>query len=214
MDIENLKYGRTPHLLFSETVTDDDKRLKDHNNFVGRDVVASIKMDGECSGITFTGKSHARSVDSKHHESRNHLKEFAASIKGSMPSDYKIFGENMYARHSIEYNELDSLFYGFAMYKGQTCLSWEETLDWFALLDITPVPVIYSGIWDESLVKELFKSVVSNGHEGIVVRLSNAFEYHDMGVSIAKAVRFNHVQTSKHWMHQQCIRNKVKKVVV
>ena len=65
------KYGRTFHLPFSLGQTDDDKTLKDCSMFEGKNVVATVKVDGENSTYYSDGYFHARSLDSKSHESRN-----------------------------------------------------------------------------------------------------------------------------------------------
>lgn len=41
------KYPRTYHLPFSETITEDDKRLKDTKQFENMNVVITEKMKGE-----------------------------------------------------------------------------------------------------------------------------------------------------------------------
>jgi hypothetical protein len=47
-----MKYSRTPHLPWSEGATSDDKMLKTTDMFVGKRVIASLKMDGENTGMT------------------------------------------------------------------------------------------------------------------------------------------------------------------
>ena len=42
-----IKYPRTWHHPISEGVTDDDKVLKDTSNFEGKEIVVTVKMDGE-----------------------------------------------------------------------------------------------------------------------------------------------------------------------
>lgn len=48
MGTEWKKYPRTPHLPWSGTIADDDKRLETVRNFIGREVVVTEKLDGEC----------------------------------------------------------------------------------------------------------------------------------------------------------------------
>jgi hypothetical protein len=161
-------------------------------------------MDGENSSL-YKNYSHARSLDSNNHPSRNFLKAFHATFKEEIPEYWRICGENLYATHSIHYEELKSYFYGFSIWDRENyCLSWEETLEWFSLLGITPVTVIYSGIWNEELIKNLNYG----NHEGCVVRNSDSFHYLDF----SKNVRTKHVQTDKHWMSQEIVPNKLKEV--
>lgn len=62
---KHVKYPKTPHLPWSEKCTDDDKKLKDIQHFIGKEVVASIKMDGENTTM-YDDKIHARSLNSNH----------------------------------------------------------------------------------------------------------------------------------------------------
>ena len=80
-------------------------------------------------------------------------------------------------------------------------------MDYFSMLGITPVPVLYSGIWDETAIRDLADSMDLNKAEGYVVRLADSFHYDDFGTSVAKFVRADHVQTDKHWRSQQFVPN-------
>jgi hypothetical protein len=73
------KYPRTYHLPSSPGATSDDKIHKTIPYTDGDDVVISMKMDGENSTL-YTDYYHARSIDSRHHPSRNWIKQFHASI--------------------------------------------------------------------------------------------------------------------------------------
>jgi hypothetical protein len=189
-----LKYPRTFHLPWTSALTSDDKILNNTNHFVGKRVVVTEKMDGE--NTTFSKEYiHARSLDSGNHPSRNWVKNFWNQIKFDIPDNFRVCGENMYAEHSIRYEDLDAYFLGFSLWINETCLSWDDTLYWFELLGITSVPVLYTGIWNEHLIKKLHQP----GTEGYVVRLEESFSYSDFKNSVAKYVRSGHVQTNKHW---------------
>jgi hypothetical protein len=95
------------------------------------------------------------------------------------------------------------------MWKDTSCLSWDETLEWFSLLNITPVPVLYDGIYDENLIKGLWP-IATHEAEGYVIRLADSFEYATFKLNVAKFVRPNHVTTDQHWSHQKIIPNKLK----
>lgn len=45
--MKRYKYPRTSHFVWSKGATSDDKILHDLSNFEGKEVVCSIKMDGE-----------------------------------------------------------------------------------------------------------------------------------------------------------------------
>jgi hypothetical protein len=178
------------------------------DNFIGKRVICTVKLDGENTSI-YPDHTHARSLDSANHPSRDWLKKFAAEFQHNLPEGFRVCGENLYAKHSIGYDDLESYFYGFSMWdENNICLSWDETVEWFQLLGVTPVQVLYDGIFSEGYIKTLF--VDDGSMEGYVVRLADAFSYEDFGKSVAKFVRKNHVTTGTHWLHQEIVPNKLK----
>lgn len=203
---ERVKYPRTHHVPWSPGVNDDDRVLHDLSAFHGRRVIASLKMDGECTSMYQSG-IHARSTDSASHPSRNLVKSFHARICGDIPQGWRVCGENLYAEHSIAYRNLQSYFMGFSVWDDRNqCLPWDETQEWFALLGIQPVPVLYDGLFDAALLRKLHKPVVDGQeHEGWVLRVADGFRYGAFRQCVAKFVRAGHVQTAKHWMHGQRI---------
>lgn len=204
-----MKYPRTPHLPFSQGATSDDKVLKDFSFFDGKEVVITEKMDGENSSL-YCDHCHARSLDSRHHLSRDWLKRLHGEIAHRIPYGYRVCGENLYAKHSIEYDNLSSYFYGFSVWDNETCLSWDDTLSWFGELHISPVNVLYRGVFTEQVVHDIVSSLDTNKQEGIVVRLADSFTYDEFGRSVAKWVRPNHITTEQHWMHDAITPNKLK----
>ena len=205
-----IKYPRTFHLPWSEELTSDDKFLKSLSGLENQEVVVTIKMDGENSSL-YHDYLHARSLDSKHHPSRDWLKQFHASIKNDIPKDWRVCGENLYAKHSIEYNDLESFFYGFSIWNEKNvALGWDETLEYFQLLGIKSVPVIYRGIFDEDKIKSCWTDELRQKHEGYVVRTTQEISYNDFKRKAAKMVRQAHVKTqSVHWMTATVVPNKL-----
>lgn len=226
---ERIKYSRTFHLPFSEGVTSDDKILLSLDQFIGKEVIVSEKIDGECSCVYPDGYTHARSLDSKHHPSRSWLKNYASTFCHDIPTGYRIYGENVFAFHSIFYTNLPSYFLLFGIYEGDKCLSWEETVELSQLLGLHTVPIIYQGVWDEQLIRKLWNGIGAFPTfetdkqnpvfpcdffpcqaEGFVVRLAEEFSVHDFSHSVAKMVRPNHVKTDSHWMEKTVIQNLLK----
>ena len=196
-----VKYQRTFHLPFSPGIHDDDKMIKDCSRFEGRNVVISLKMDGENTTCYSDGHVHARSIDSRGGEDRAWVKKFLTeNVCFNLPEGWRVCGENLWAQHSIGYDDLPSYFLGFSIWNElNECLSWAETLEYFELLSITPVPVIYSGIWDEKLCRKIASELDTTKVEGLVVRAAMSFPYGDFRYNVAKWVRPGHVQTTKHW---------------
>ena len=210
--LPHVKYPRTHHLPFSLGRTDDDRVIEDCSQFEGKNVVATLKMDGENTTAYADGYVHARSPDSQNHPSRNWVKNYLAGKLFDLPASWRLCGENVYAKHSIAYNNLDSYFYLFSVWNERNvCLNWADTTVWSELLDIPLVPVLYSGIWDEAVIKTLHKPEVDGQErEGFVVRLQDSFTYGDFRRSVAKFVRPQHVQTNQHWMRTETVKNKLK----
>lgn len=151
---------------------------------------------------------HARSVNGRHHASRDWVKNLWARISMEIPAGWRVCGENLFAQHSIIYTDLPTYFMGFSMWdERNVCLSWDETLEWLALLDIVPVPVLFDGIYDEEMIRALYRCERDWAtREGYVIRLADAFTYGQFRENVAKFVRKGHVQTTKHWMHGQAIK--------
>jgi hypothetical protein len=212
--VDKVKYPRTYHLPWSENMNDDDRMMsdKDMEWFKNQHIVITEKMDGENTTMYRSG-IHARSVNSRSHISQEWVKNFHASIAYEIPEGWRICGENLYAKHSIEYQELPSYFLGFSIWDDQNmCLSWDQTLEWFELLGITPVREMYRGIFENRLHEWMMEDFVWEKMEGYVLRPRGAFHYKDFRYRTAKFVRKNHIQTVQHWKHGQPVTpNKLRK---
>jgi len=202
------KYPRTLHLPWSPGLKGDDKRIESLEAFKGRRVIITEKMDGENSTL-YRGYMHARSLDGRHHLSRDWLKQFHATIQHDIPEGWRICGENLFAQHSIAYEDLRSYFLAFSVWdQYNRCLPWDETLEWLDLLGITSVPVVADGIFDEDWIRSLWDEKWDESKaEGYVVRLADGFSYAEFRKSVAKYVRKDHVQTDAHWMNGPIVRN-------
>ena len=213
--IDHVKYPRTFHLPWSPGATEDDRIMEDVSCFEGKDVVVTQKMDGENANL-YHDYYHARSLDSRTHISRSWIRNFHSKMGYNIPEGWRICGENMFAVHSIKYDNLPTYFLGFSIWNEKNvCLSWGETEEWAKLLDITLVPVIYAGKWKESTIRQ-FEEVCKKDEEkieGYVVRLANRFHYSEFKKSVAKYVRASHVRTHGHWMRSKFERNELASVV-
>ena len=203
--VDYVKYPRTYHLPWSESLTDDDRYYDNVEIFEGKDVVITEKLDGENTSL-YRDYYHARSTESRSHPSQDWCKNFHSQIKHDIPRGWRICGENMYSKHSIAYDKLDSFFYGFSIWDDKNvCLSWGETVEWFNLFGIATVPILYSGPFDATIAKDVFNNLDTNNQEGYVIRTADSFDYANFKNSIAKCVRKDHVQTVQHWKYGQPI---------
>lgn len=190
----------------------DDKVAKNVNHFLGKEVVVTEKLDGEGTTL-YRDYMHARSINSANHPSRHWVKTFHASFAYRIPNDWRLCGENVYAKHSIYYQALTSYFYLFSIWnEDNICLSWDETIAFAAELGIETVPVLYRGIFDEEIIKRTFTgiSLFDGEQEGYVIRNAGSFHYDDFQSNLGKFVRMDHVQTSEHWLQEEVIPNRLK----
>lgn len=162
--------------------------------------ITKRKMYGENTTM-MRDHFHARSVDGRRHESRDWVKNLWASLAADIPEGWRLCGENLFAMHSIRYESLQSYFLAFSVWTAQNaCLSWDETLEWFELLAVLPVEVLYRGPWDERVIRRLYDEKSDWGtHEGYVVRSAGSFSMRQFRSKVAKFVRKGHVQAAKHW---------------
>ena len=203
---EWVKYPRTHHFPWSQGVNDDDRVLQSLEAFYGQRVIFTEKKDGENTNF-YRDYMHARSVDGRSHPSRSWVKRFWSQICMDIPKGWRICGENLYATHSIHYTDLPSYFMGFSIWNDRNvCLGWDETLEWFELLGITPVPVLFDGIFDEKTVRALWSENDWDRIEGNVGRVAGEITYAQFRTHVGKFVRKGHVQTAKHWMRGQRIK--------
>jgi hypothetical protein len=205
-----IKYPRSFHLPWSESRTDDDRTLENCNHFIGKQVIATLKLDGENTSFYSDGYLHARSIDAESHFTQSWVRNLAAEVGYNLPEGWRVCGENLFAKHSIKYNDLATYFYTFSIWNDKNiCLSWDDTDTWASMLDLQLVPVFYRGIFDEKEIKAKFEPF-RNKHEGYVLRLVDSFHYSQFKYSLAKFVRKNHVQTSNHWKFERIERNGLK----
>ena len=205
------KYPRTYHLPWSLGSTNDDKFLESIEPFLDMDIVITEKMDGENTNM-YSDKYHARSIDSQEHPSRHFVKSIWGRIKHQIPYGWRICGENLYAKHSIFYDDIESYFMVFSIWdENNICFSWEETVDICNLLNLKTVPVIENNIkFNVDYLKKLAYNWNINKSEGYVIRNKNKFNFNDFHNNVAKWVRNEHVNNDKHWMFKKVVPNKLK----
>lgn len=203
-----MKYPKTYHLPWSPGINRDDKILKDLSGFKS-DLVLTIKMDGENTTM-YRNYIHARSLDSMNHPSRSMVKRIHAQMAYHIPEGWRICGENLYAKHSIEYKNLDSYFQVFSIWNRDRCLSIDETLCWCEKLNLVHVPIMKRGKFDIKSV-ELPEKYNGDPTEGYVIRVAREFTIEEFHSVVGKYVRKGHVQTDEHWMTRKVTPNKLKR---
>lgn len=214
--MDSRKYGRTFHYPFSPGTTSDDRINHDYWSYLQtiEQIVHTEKLDGENTCLNQYGvfaRSHAAPT---RHPWANYLKEKWHLIKNDL-GDLEIFGENIYAIHSIKYLDIEHHFYVFAVRHLDKWLSWEEVKFYAAMLDFPTVPElkIHQPTDQEILEKTVlnFANQPSTFQsedihtdekctmEGIVSRNVNEYLVKDFKQNVFKYVRKNHVKTDAHW---------------
>lgn len=190
-----------------------DLTIKDNHNFFANGILVH-----NCS-IYHNGYFHARSIDGNGHSSQDWLKKYIQSWCYLIPTNWRVCGENLFAKHSIQYefkNEKE-LFQVFGVYDNQNnCLSWDDVVNFCKEMNILTVPIIYIGKYDKDKILEAFNLYQKNAEEcgqeveGFVVRNFEKFSYDSFSQNVGKFVRNGHVQTDQHW-RTNWIKNKILK---
>jgi len=208
MDAE--KYPKTLHFPFSPGTHSDDRIAPDVDALVGAEIVVTEKLDGENTCLNQYGvfaRSHAAPT-------RNpwaaYLKPFWECVRRDL-GDLEVFGESLYAVHSIEYTGLDSHFYVFAVRENRRWLSWDDVAAYAGMLGLPTAPVLFRGTVERDAIQTLIEDLArrpsalsdpEGGHserEGVVARVARAFPNDAFPESVFKWVRRGHVQTDTFW---------------
>ena len=185
-----------------------DIQVKNNHNFFADNILVH-----NCT--MYNDYVHARSLDSASHPSQSWVKNLHSKMGYNIPDGWRVCGENLYAKHTIEYNNLNTYFNVFSIWNEKNeCLDWDQTLEWTKLLELRTVPIIYIGIWNECLIKKMYEpEYYGNECEGYVVRLFDSFNYGDYRKSLAKYVAKKFGDSlragSGHWRNKDVIRNKL-----
>lgn len=211
MESKYIKYPKTWHLPWSNLLK-DDRLMPNDDCFTGKQVVVTLKMDGENTSM-YNDHIHARSLDSNNHPSRNWVKGLWGQMRYMIPENMRICGENMYALHTVPYSDLPSYFLAFSVWEDTICLDWDKTLEFLEPLGLHTVPVIYEGVYDAKKIQDLFKEYETT-NEGYVVRLRDQFTIEEFQQSIGKFVRPEFRQaindSDVHWASKKIEPNKLK----
>lgn len=215
-----MKYPRTPYFNFSDSVDREDVRESGYfniENFLGKELVATIKMDG--SNCLWT-HDHIAARNGTHAtgSSFDYAKQLHAEVKDLIPPNIYIYGEWLYVKHSILYDNLDGYFQVFGVYDttANTWGSWQDVQYYARLVGAINVPGVRIIEPTENkktlieLITHIAQTIIQQGHEGIVVRNIKSFNNNDFNKNVAKFVRANHVQTGRHWSKQKIVINSTK----
>ncbi|KAF8899319.1 hypothetical protein BD779DRAFT_1465255 [Infundibulicybe gibba] len=212
------KFPRTSHLINLGAATSDDVVNTTDLSSISGQVNITEKIDGANMGFSLSSdrakiivQNRSHYVDSSSHEQfkklglwvERHEEELRALLGRDphFPERYILFGEWMFATHSIPYSRLPDHFIAFDFYD-RTTQSWADRGTLQRLLAPTTihlVPVLYEGpLPSEHDLRSMVqrKSVFWDGRvEGIYVKV----EKNERVVSRSKIVRGDFITGNEHW---------------
>lgn len=206
--MQRFKYPKTPHLPWSPGTQSDDRKLKSVDHFEGKQVYITEKLDGENTTF-YRDYVHARSIDSPTNFTRSWAQQFHSSIAHNIPEGFRICAENVWAEHSIRYENLQSYIYPFAVYDDNNyCLSYSDMITFLRTQVYKDLPnkwqqplhpkLMYRDVFDANAIEPIEIDISTT--EGYVLRTMDGFKYEDFDKHVAKYVRKGHVQTDEHWL--------------
>ncbi len=230
-----IKYPRTPH-LFGSKGTDDDRHMgaKDSAAFIADpSLIAEEKLDGTNVGIHFLKagrmvlQCRGHEINEGMHPQYDLFKQWTAMkrpvLEAMLADRFILFGEWLYARHSVFYRSLPHYFFEFDIYdKEASCfLSLDQRLEMLEGTGIHTVPVVHRGtakherlleLINESAFAAEFDNPLTGAMDARMEGLYLRTEAGDRGTGRAKIVRpefVERVKKSEHWQHQQMIPNQL-----
>lgn len=138
------KYPRTLHAHISLGTQSDDRFMPE--GYVAAfarlpKLVMTEKLDGQNTCFNEKGVFARSHTAPSIHPWDRPMRERWERMKKDL-GNLELFGENMFGIHSIEYHNLESYFYLFAVRQEDAWLSWEEVQFYAALFDFPTVPEI------------------------------------------------------------------------
>ncbi|QDV52263.1 RNA ligase family protein [Gimesia fumaroli] len=228
-----VKYPRTPH-LFGSTGTADDKRLgaQESERFIADpSLIVEEKIDGTNVGLHFSQSGElvlqcrGHLINEGMHPQYDLFKQWAvvkrSDLERMLEDRFILFGEWVYARHSIHYRSLPHYFFEFDIYDKiqQVFLSLPRRLELLAGTGIETVPVIHQGaitrktletLIGDSAFDSAFENPMTNRTDSLMEGVYLRTETTKAVTGRAKFVRpefVEKIKQSSHWQHQVMVPN-------
>lgn len=227
------KYPRTPH-LFGSKGTDDDKHLGEAESeafIADESLIVEEKIDGTNVGIHFTDSGElvlqcrGHLITEGMHAQYDLFKQWTAAkrhvLEEMLANRWILFGEWVYAQHSLHYRKLTHYFYEFDIYDKEqgVFLDLERRLGLLEGTGIQTVPVVQVGALNRDDLEGLigpsrfdshFENSVTDRPDNLMEGLYLRTEASGVVTGRAKFVRpefVEKIRQSTHWQHQQMVPN-------
>lgn len=228
-----IKYPRTPHLSGSKG-TDDDKHLgpAESEAFISNpSLIVEEKLDGTNVGIHFTTagrmvlQCRGHEITEGMHPQYDLFKQWTSvkrPVLETMLSDqFILYGEWLYAKHSIHYRSLSHYFFEFDIYDKDAgrFIDLSARLQKLEGTGFQTVPVVHRGrvTWEQlkalvsrsafdSIFENPLNHLTDNLMEGLYFR-TEAYGYVIGRAKMVRAEFVEKVKQSEHWQHQKMIPN-------
>jgi hypothetical protein len=228
-----MKYPRTPH-LFGSQGTEDDKRLgrKQSEAFISdSSLIIEEKLDGTYVGIHFTStgrmilQCRGHEITEGMHPQYDLFKQWTSVkrpvLEEMLGSRFILYGEWLYARHSVHYRALPHYFFEFDIYDKAAAyfLDVERRMQILENRGIHTVPVIHHGKAGVEKLRTLigtsafnsdFENPVTGRRDDLMEGIYLRTEAEGKVTGRAKMVRpefVEKVKKSEHWQHEAMVPN-------
>lgn len=229
------KYPRTPH-LFGSRGTADDKHMDEAESLAfikDESLIVEEKIDGTNVGVHFSDdgqlvlQCRGHLITEGMHPQYDLFKQWATvkrhELESRLTSRYLLFGEWVYARHSVAYRKLPHYFFEFDIFDKQAgvFLDLAARLELLDGTGVQTVPVVHQGPVSRKQLPQLIGRSQFDSHfdnpltgqvdslmEGIYLRT----EADGKVTGRAKFVRpefVEKIKQSTHWQQQAMVPNQL-----
>ncbi|KAI4760905.1 hypothetical protein E4T52_07039 [Aureobasidium sp. EXF-3400] len=218
------KFPRTRHLFNIGSASRDDLILSssdaaaflqssDHSTTV----IVEEKVDGANLGISFDSSGTIRVQNRSHYVNSTSHAQFkklekwlndhyeslsnVLDAKGSQPSRWILYGEWLFAKHSIHYTNLPDLFLAFDLFDSEAgnFLSREALSERLEGTNIHQVRSVEIEKLDEQSLIDIVRSRESSYYEGIIEGVYLRRQKDGKTIDRAKIVRSDFIAGDEHW---------------
>lgn len=231
-----VKYPRTPHVRGSRG-TADDKHLGPRETaalLADPALVVEEKLDGTNVGIHFTSagrmvlQCRGHEITEGMHPQYDLFKQWTAArrpvLEALLADERILFGEWLYARHSIHYRALPHYFFEFDIYDktARIFLDLDRRLALLEGTGLETVPVVHRGPIDFDRLQRLigpsqfdsqFDNPLTGRTDNLMEGLYLRTEAAGAVTARAKLVRpefVERIKQSEHWQHQRLVPNQLR----